>query len=114
MQDLAVVALMVNKELSFHSCSTNMSLFPRTWWDLCQAPGYQGHKDKHGLTLTEGGLMLVERDGQERANTQMGVILQRETLKGMKPGSGRESGHHMAGISLARGIREVISVVTVS
>lgn len=61
-----------------------MCLFPRTWWDPCQAPGYQGHKVKHGLTLTEGGYKLVETDGPERANTHTGVVTQRETLKEMK------------------------------
>ena len=100
---------MVNKELSFHSFIQPMCLFPR----MCQTPGYQGPKDKHGLALMEGGYMLVEREGREWANMHMGVVTQRKTLKEIKQGN-VESGYSMAGTSLARGIREAINVITVS
>ena len=84
-----------------------MCLLSRMWWDLCQA---QGQKDKHGLTLPEGGYMLEHRDCEHMCHGSL--YAERDTVKEVKRGDGR--GHRVAGTSLARGCGEAISAVAVS
>lgn len=71
-------ALMVSKELSFHSF--NKTVCSLGCDGICaKHQGDQGHKDKHSLTLMEGGYLAGGDRWTIVSYVHMGVM-QRETL----------------------------------